>query len=138
MGVNVFYMLLVLYAFFIRYIHVCLSIEQSRQSTETIHNASQWRKNMKAIKNMLIVVSIFNVCLVSPMLLCLVMSWNPDHYETRLADLYAVFSLLFGFNSGMNPIVYAVRFRPFQVAFKLLFGCIKVEERVEAISLATS
>ena len=93
---------------------------------------------MKAIKNMLIVVSIFNVCLVPPVILCLVMSWNPDYFETRLADLYAAFSLLYGLNNGMNPIVYAVRFRSFQVAFKLLFGCIKVEERAEAISLATS
>ena len=113
-------------------------MQQSPQSTETNHNAGQWRKNMKAIKNLLIVVAIFNVCLVPFLVLCLVMSWNPDHFEAGLVNLYYMVSILFGLNTGMNPIVYAVRFRPFQVAFKLMCGCIKTEERAEAISNATS
>ena len=61
------------------------------------------------------------------------MSYNPDYYEPRLAHLYEYFLLLFSLNSGMNPIVYAARFRPFQVAFKLMFGCINNEDRAKAI-----
>ena len=89
-------------------------------------------------KNQLIVVAMFNVCLVPFLVLCLVMSWNLDHFEAGLANLYYMVSILFGLNRGMNSIVYAVGFRPFQVAFKLMFGCIKTGERAEAISHATS
>ena len=37
-------------------------------------------------------------------------------------------------NSLMNPIVYALRFKPFTVAFKIMLGIIKVENRSAAIS----
>ena len=109
------------------------SLQQSHQPEEQTRQASQWRKNMKAIKNLLIIVVLFNVCWTPFLILCIVMSYNPDYYEPRLAHWYDYFLLLFSLNSGMNPIVYAARFRPFQVAFKLMFGCIKNEHRAKVI-----
>ena len=109
------------------------NLQQSSQSTENQNRTAQWRKNMKAIKNLMIVVVLLNICLNPYLILCLVMSSNPDYYGVRLAPLNAVFPLMLVLNSGMNPIVYAVRFRPFQVAFKLMFGCIKNEDRARAI-----
>ena len=89
---------------------------------------------MKVIKNLLIIVVLFDVCLIPLMILCMVMSWNPAQYETQLFHSYNVFMLLYGLNSGMNPVVYALKFRQFRVALKLMFGCIKAEGRSEAIS----
>ena len=94
-------------------------------------------QNMKVIKNLLIVMVLFNVCWTPFLILCIAMSYNPDYYEPRMAHWYNYFLLLFSLNSGMNPIVYAARFRPFQVAFKLMFGCIKNEYRAKAISDAS-
>ena len=41
--------------------------------------------------------------------------------------------MLYMLNSLVNPFVYAVRFRSFTVAFKLLFKLIKDEDKATAI-----
>ena len=60
-GMNVYYMLLVLYAFIIHDLHICLGCQRSTVSSVNWKHphCRPMAENMKAIKNMLIVVSIF-------------------------------------------------------------------------------
>ena len=67
------------------------------------------------------------------------MAQEPEYYLQR-PTVIRVDLLLGGFfltNSLMNPIVYAVRFKAFRVAFKLMLGRISVDERSQAIESVT-
>ena len=47
--------------------------------------------------------------------------------------IYVGLLVLVLMNSMLNPVVYALRFKPFTVAFKLMFGMIPPSERHTAI-----
>ena len=109
----------------------------SSPSGQTIREASQWRKNMRVVKNMMFIVVLFNVCLIPHMILILWMGSNPQRYQGLVNIPYEICLTMFFLNSILNPIVYAIRFQPFKVAFKLIFGCIKSEDRATAINEAS-
>ena len=62
-------------------------------------------------KNQLIVVAMLNVCLVPFLVLCLVMSWNPDHFEAGLANLY--------YMHGLDIVRLEQRYEPHRVRRKV-------------------
>ena len=83
------------------------------------------------------IVVLFNVCLIPHMILILWMGSNPQRYQGLVNIPYEICLTMFFLNSILNPIVYAIRFQPFKVAFKLIFGCIKSEDRATAINEAS-
>ena len=97
---------------------------------------NQRTKNMKAIKNLSIITGLFICCLTPFLIYSLIFAYDPIRYlrQPTLLVLYNITLLLLMANSLMNPIVYALRFKPFTVAFKIMLGLIKQEERSRAIS----
>ena len=99
-----------------------------------------WRKKLKAIKNLSIIVFFFAICWSPFMIHSAIMSRDPMIYlsQPQAMTMYHMFLLLLFANCLMNPMLYAVRFHPFQVAFRIMFGLIKDEERHIAIESITS
>ena len=89
------------------------------------------KRNLKALKNLSMIMSLFIVCWGPFMTHSVVCVRNPafclEHPIIKLIYFGAL--VLFLANSVVNPIVYAVRFRSFNVAFRLMFGCVKEDER---------
>ena len=69
-----------------------------------------------------------------------IMAGDRVTYLSRPLDMSMshFFLLILFSNSFINPIVYAVRFRPFQVAFRIIFGLMKEEDRAAAIESVTN
>ena len=120
---------------------VCISSghrpHHSLQSKEQAQEAGRLCKNMKANKHLVIMMVLFNVYWNPFLTLCKVMYYNPDYFEPRLAHWRNYFLFLSSLNSGINPIIYSACFRPFQMAFKLVFGCIKNGDSPPSISDAS-
>ena len=62
---------------------------------------------------------------------------DPNYLVGFNLSLHNFFRMMFFIQSAFNPIVYAIRFKPFTVAFKLMFGIIREDDRAEAISDAS-
>ena len=94
--------------------------------------------NHKAVKNLFTIVVLFTICLAPYCVMTIVMCFDPIRFlqNTTLGRIYVGLLVMFLSNSLVNPIVYAVRFRSFTVAFKLMFRLIKEEDRFAAIENA--
>ena len=96
------------------------------------------QSNHKAVKNLFIIVVLFTICLAPYCVMTIVMCFDPIGFlqNTTLGRIYVGLLVMFLSNSLVNPIVYAVRFRSFTVAFKLMFRLIKEEDRFAAVENA--
>ena len=94
--------------------------------------------NHKAVKNLFTIVVLFTICLAPYCVMTIVMCFDPIGFlqNMTLGRIYVFLLVMFLSNSLVNPIVYAVRFRSFTVAFKLMFKLIKEEDRFAAIENA--
>ena len=96
------------------------------------------QSNLKAVKNLFTVVILFTVCLGPYCIVTLFVTFDRFRFlqNTTVMRMYVGLLIMFLFNSLVNPIIYAVRFKSFTVAFKLMFGLIKDEDKFSAIENA--
>ena len=119
-----------------------MAFQVSATGTDVANGApsGNWKNKLKSVKNLSIIVFIFAFSWSPYMIQATIMSSDPVAYLERplpMAISY-VFLLLLFVNSLINPMVYAVRFRPFRVAFKIMFGLLKEEDRHAAIESITA
>ena len=114
-------------------------------SLNNSHTTSQsqttsFKNNLRATKNMAIIMGIFIICWTPFLVLSVMESLDPVGFRKLLflRKFQSVALSMFMFNSVVNPFVYAVRFRNFNVAFRLMFGCIRDEERHTVMESMTS
>ena len=92
----------------------------------------------KLAVNLFTIVILFVVCLTPYLVLNIVISF--DRFRSlqnpAMMRAYVGLFMIVMLNSLVNPIVYAFRFKNFKIAFKLLFGLIKDEDRAAAIESA--
>ena len=76
-------------------------------------------------------MGLFIMCWAPFLIYCIICVRNPNFCLERqtIKNIYVGALALFYANSVVNPIVYAVRFRGFNVALRLMFGCVKEDER---------
>ena len=101
---------------------------------------SNSKRNLKALKNLSMIMGLFILCWVPFLTYCIICVRTPafclEHQAVKI--VYMGTSSLFLINSVVNPIVYAVRFRGFGVAFRLMFGRVKEDERHDIMEIMTS
>ena len=113
---------------------------QMKSNTSSQSQASSFKSNLRALKNMAIIMGLFVICWAPFLALSSVESTDPVYYRNQLTfqKFYSVALAMYWFNSVVNPVVYAVRFRNFNVAFRLMFGCVKDGERHAAMESVNS
>ena len=62
---------------------------------------------------------------------------QPRLFRTTISSLVQLLFVFIQSKQWYNPIIYSACFRPFQMAFKLVFGCIKNEDSPPSISDAS-
>ena len=99
-----------------------------------------YHSNLRALKNMAIIVGLFVVCWAPAIVLNITEALHPSFFigHPDLRWIHSVVFAMFMFNSVVNPIVYAVRFRKFKAAFRLMLGCLNEEERQAVLESVTS
>ena len=109
-------------------------------NTSTESQTRKFKSNLRVVKNMAIIMGLFVICWLPFLVLNIVESTDPAYYMTisSLLGFHTLALAMFLFNSIVNPIVYAVRFRNFNVAFRLMFGCLSVDDRHTAMESVTS
>ena len=102
--------------------------------------ANNSKRNLKALKNLSVIMVLFILSWVPFLSYCVACVRDPPFCleNQTVKIIYVGILLLFRINSIVNPIVYAVRFRGFNVAFRLMFGCIKEDERHTLMESVTS
>ena len=103
-------------------------------------HSRSYHSNLRALKNMAIIVGLFVVCWAPLYVLVIAEALHPSYFmnHANLRWFHGVIHAMFMFNSVVNPIVYAVRFRKFKAAFRLMLGCLKEEERQAVLESVTS
>ena len=103
-------------------------------------HSRSYRSNLRALKNMAIIVGLFVVCWAPFLVLNIAEALHPSYFisHANIRWVHSVVFAMFMFNSVVNPIVYAVRFRKFKAAFRLMLGGLKEEERQAALESVTS
>ena len=76
-------------------------------------------------------MALFIMCWAPFLIYCIVCVRNRTFCLERqtIKNIFVGALALFYVNSVVNPIVYAVRFRGFNVALRLMLGCVKEDER---------
>ena len=98
------------------------------------------KRNLKALKYLSVIVGLFILSWLLFLIYCVACVRNPafclKHKTVKI--IHAGVSVLFRVNSVVNTIVYVMRFRGFNVAFRLMFGCATEDERQELMEIVTS
>ena len=100
---------------------------EMRRSMKRNENEKNFRNNMKLTKAGVIVFGVFLFCWVPFVCLNLIQTLMP---HIQVVDITTLSTLLAIANSGMNPIVYAVRLRSFLIEFKRMLR-IRNDNQVE-------
>ena len=98
------------------------------------------KKNMQALKNLALIMGIFILCWVPFLVLNVIEAGDISYALTNelIIKLHKITNIMLLANSVVNPFVYAIRFKSFNVAFRLMCGCLKQSERHTAIEAVTS
>ena len=80
---------------------------------------SRLKSDLQGTKSVLLVIVLFIVCYLpwSVMLIYMLLTTRYN-FDPTFLRLYDVTTLLLTLNSGVNPLVYATRMKPFRLAFK--------------------
>ena len=84
-------------------------------------------------------MGLFIMCWVPFIIYCIVCVRNPTFCleSPTINQIFVGVLALFYANSVVNPIVYAVRFRSFNVALRLMFCCVQEDERHTLVETVT-
>uniref|UniRef100_A0A8C4RHT6 G-protein coupled receptors family 1 profile domain-containing protein n=1 Tax=Erpetoichthys calabaricus TaxID=27687 RepID=A0A8C4RHT6_ERPCA len=93
--------------------------EQINKTNKNQGNISK-KSERKAAKTLGIVISVFLLCWV-PYYLCIIIN-SYTQIQVPFA-VYSIFTSVVYFNSGMNPIIYALFYPWFQKSLKLIITC---------------
>ena len=106
------------------------------QSSQSDH----FKNNIRALKNLALIMGIFILCWVPFIVLNVIEAVHTSYALNNelIIKLHIITSAMLLVNSVVNPFVYAIRFRSFNVAFRLMCGCMKESQRHTAIEAVTS
>ena len=95
----------------------------------------QMTKSLKPILNLVIIVVMYAACYWPYCWATFLASGDPAGFMNNelFMKIYLGLLVMLLANCMLNPVVYALRFKPFTVAFKLMFGMIPPSERHIAI-----
>ena len=117
------------YVVYLKNIQCVYSLKVDGMTPSQASNLTQsnsYKNNLRAIKNVAIVMGLFIVTWMPYVLLNFVETFDPLYYANHgpIQTLQLFLFGLFLVNSAVNPIIYGVRYRGFNVALRLMFGCI--------------
>ena len=82
------------------------------------------RLDLQGTKSVLLVIGLFIVCYLPWALMLIYMLLTTRYnFDPTFLRLYDATTLLLTLNSGVNPLVYATRMKPFRLAFKSMLTC---------------
>ena len=108
--------------------------------TSQSSQSDQFKNNVQALKNLALIMGIFISCWVPFIVLNVIEAVHTSCALNNglIIKLHKITSAMLLANSVVNPFVYAIRFRSFNVAFRLMCGCMKESQRHTAIEAVTS
>ena len=103
---------------------------------QVLEEQRRQRSNLQILKNFGIIVGLFAAGWLPYIILCQVIVTDPFYYlqQPALVNVYTVITLVVFTNSMVNPLVYAIRFKRFGLAFRYAFKCVSREELEKQIS----
>ena len=103
---------------------------------QVLEEQQRQRTNLRTLLNFGIIVGLFAAGWLPYIILCQVIVTDPFYYlqQPAFVNLYSVVTLMVFTNSMVNPLVYAVRFKRFGLAFRFAFKCLSKEELEKHIS----
>ena len=117
------------------YTRMFLALRESMKMTSTLQNKQDKSSGMH--KTRLAQLNIFETCLI--MTCIFLICWSTietalllymiDYYPDLSSDHYTIGRFFILLNSGLNPYVYALRYRDFKKQFKILIGIEKKEDQ---------
>ena len=104
---------------------------------QVLEEQQRQRLNLRTLKNFGIVVGLYATCCLPYTLLCQVLVTDPFYYlqQPTTMHVFKVIKVMFVINSVINPIVYAIRFKRFGLAFRYAFKCISKDDLERYISV---
>ena len=125
------------------WIYLLQVVSLTPNQTHNLTQSSSFKQNLRALKNLALVMGLFIVSWMPYLVLTLIQSFDPVYYANHytISTLQRILFGLFLVNSIVNPIIYGVRFRGFNmfnVALRLMFGCIRENGRHAALESVTS
>ena len=108
--------------------------------TSSVTQSNSFKNNLHATKNIAIVIDFSIGSWVPFLLLNFVKTFHPLFYANH-GPIQTLHLFLFGLylaNSAVNPIIYGVRYREFNMALRLMFGYISEDGRHAVLESVTS
>uniref|UniRef100_A0A8C4SVR1 G-protein coupled receptors family 1 profile domain-containing protein n=1 Tax=Erpetoichthys calabaricus TaxID=27687 RepID=A0A8C4SVR1_ERPCA len=100
-----------------RHLKIINALSREMHRTQKNHSNISKRSERKAAKTLGIVISVFLLCWV-PYYFCIII--NSYTMTVVPMEIFSIFTCIVYFNSGMNPIIYALFYPWFQKSLKLI------------------
>ena len=95
------------------------------QPSEDQAQSNSMQDGLAVIKSFAVIIGVFATSFLPFFILSHIIVYDPEKYLMMpgVAMMWSVLGLMLVVNNFINPVIYALKFNTYRVAFKILLGC---------------